>query len=162
MPSWRREPRGSRFLRFLNPGKALQRRPASIHPFLHYVPFSSLERVVEESKDDYYRALRRAQSTLDGDESNLIVWLDYFLECLVRQKDALDRMLGQERRATPLAPLSEKLLALVRERGRVTVQEAARLTGANRNTIKDHLRRLVNAGHLARQGRARGTWYERP
>ena len=129
--------------------------------YLH-VPFSSLERVVEESKDGYYRALRRAQSTLDGDESNLIVWLEYFLECLVRQKDELDRKLGQERVAAPLAPLSEQLVALVRERGRLTVREAARLTWASRNTIKDHLRRLVAAGHLAKRGQARGTWYERP
>ena len=31
-----------------------------------YVPYSSLERVVEENKNAYYLALRRAQSTLDG------------------------------------------------------------------------------------------------
>jgi len=45
--------------------------------------------------------------------------------------------------------------------GRLTVREAVALTGANRNTVKDHLRRLVNSGRLARRGRGRGTWYER-
>lgn len=37
-----------------------------------YVPYSSLERIIEESKDEYYLALRRAQATLDGDESQLV------------------------------------------------------------------------------------------
>jgi len=35
------------------------------------------------------------------------------------------------------------------------------MTGANRNTIKDHIKRLVIANRLVRRGRGRGTWYER-
>ena len=58
-----------------------------------------------------------------------------------------------------MAPLSEKLLGIVDEHGRVTVREAEALTHANRNTIKDHLGKLVAIGRLARRGR--GTWYER-
>ena len=37
--------------------------------------------------------------------------------------------------------------------------QAAKLTGANRNTIKDHLSALTDARHLARHGKGRGTWY---
>src|SRR5439155_2770082 len=48
-----------------------------------YVPFSSLERVIEENKDEYYRTLRRAQATLDKDESQLGDWIAFFLRCLV-------------------------------------------------------------------------------
>jgi Fic family protein len=127
-----------------------------------YVPYSSLERIVEDSKDQYYTALRRAQATLDGDESQLIDWLTYFCRCLVRQKQVLERKIERERLLPPLAPLSEKLLSIVLEHGRVTVREAAVLTGANRNTIKDHLKRLVDGGRLRRRGRGRGTWYEKP
>ena len=91
----------------------------------------------------------------------MIDWLTFFIRCLVRQKEVLERKVERERLVPPLAALSEKLLGIVRERGRVTVREAAALTGANRNTIKDHLRRLVDGGSLARCGRGRGTWYER-
>ena len=108
-----------------------------------YVPYSSLERIVEDSKDQYYTALRRAQATLDGDESQLIDWLTFFIRCLVRQKEVLERKIERER----LIP---------------TVREAAVLTGASRNTIKDHLKRLVDGGRLTRRGRGRGTWYEKP
>jgi Fic family protein len=126
----------------------------------NYVPYSSLERIVEDSKDEYYQALRRAQATLDQDESQLIDWLTFFVRALHRQKEVLDRKVKQEKLMAPLAPLSEKLLGIVREHGRVTVREAAAVTQANRSTIKEHLKQLVNAGRLARRGQGRGTWYE--
>jgi Fic family protein len=126
-----------------------------------YVPYSSLERIIEDSKDEYYLALRRAQATLDEDESLLMDWITFFVRALHRQKEVLARKIEQERLMAPLAPLSEKLLAIVAEHGRVTVRDAEALTKANRNTIKDHLSKLVDAGRLVRRGRSRGTWYEK-
>ena len=126
-----------------------------------YVPYSSLERIVEDSKDEYYMALRRAQATLDEDEAQLIDWITFFVRALHRQKEVLERKVERERLMAPLAPLSEKLLGIVNEHGRVTVREAAALTKANRNTIKDHLGKLVDAGRLVRRGQGRGTWYEK-
>lgn len=130
-----------------------------------YVPYSSLERIVEDSKNDYYQALRRAQTTLDmpldNNESQLIDWITFFVRILKRQKEVLEHKIKREKLMTPLAPLSEKILALVREHGRVTVRDAQTLTQANRNTIKEHLKSLVNAGHLQKRGQGRGTWYEK-
>jgi len=128
----------------------------------NYVPYSSLERIIEDSKDDYYRALRRAQATFDQDESQLIDWFDFFIRAMRRQKQVLERKIETENLMAPLAPLSEKLLGLIREHGRTTVREAEAAIGANRNTIKNHLSSLVEAGHLVRRGRSRGTWYEKP
>jgi Fic family protein len=124
-----------------------------------YVPYASLERVIEDNKDSYYLALRRGQSTLDGDESKLGEWLLYFLRSLAAQKNVLERKIERERLIAPLPPLSEQLLAIAREHGRVTTSTGAKLTGANRNTVKAHLRRLVASGHLLQQGQGKGTWY---
>lgn len=126
-----------------------------------YVPYSSLERVVEENKDDYYRSLRRAQATLDKDESQLGEWLIFLLRCLIKQKDVLARKVERERIMAPLSPLDERLLELAREHGRLTLTAAEKLTQANRNTLKAHLRRLVEAGRLRLLGRGRASWYER-
>ncbi|MBU1700601.1 MAG: Fic family protein [Candidatus Eisenbacteria bacterium] len=126
-----------------------------------YVPYSSLERIVEDNKEEYYKTLRRAQTTLDHDEAQLIDWIEFFLLVLLQQKQVLERKIENENLIAPLAPLSEKLLAIVRGYGRITVREATALTGANRNTIKDHLIRLVEAGHLARKGQGRGSWYKK-
>jgi Fic family protein len=127
-----------------------------------YVPYSSLERIVEDNKEDYYIALRRAQSTLDGDESHLEDWVAFFIEILLRQKAALEIKLEREKLMSPLSPLSAMLLGIVEEHGRITVRSAVGITGANRNTIKAHLQRLVASGALAQRGRGKGTWYEKP
>lgn len=126
-----------------------------------YVPYSSLEHVVEDNKDEYYRTLRRAQVTLDGDEFQLHEWISFFIGCLVKQMDILARKVEKERLMTPMAPLSEELLGIIASHGRLTVRQAVALTGANRNTVKHHLKQLVTAGILTQRGQGRGTWYEK-
>jgi DNA-binding Lrp family transcriptional regulator len=59
-----------------------------------------------------------------------------------------------------LSPLDEQLLQLARDHGRLTLAAAAKLTKANRNTLKLHLRQLVEAGQLRLLGRGRASWYE--
>jgi Fic family protein len=125
-----------------------------------YVPYSSLERVVEESREQYYRALRSAQGTLDKDESRLVDWVRYFLLCLQDQKNSLAEKVKRERLMTSLSAIDEQLLQIARQHGRVTLASALTLTNSNRNTLKLHLRQLVQAGHLRLLGRGRSSWYE--
>ena len=40
--------------------------------------------------------------------------------------------------------------------------DAVKLTGASRNTLKEHLRTLVEHRHLTQHGVGRGTWYSLP
>jgi Fic family protein len=44
-----------------------------------YVPFSSHESVIENSKESYYLALRQTQSTLHSEKPNWQPWLLFFL-----------------------------------------------------------------------------------
>lgn len=125
-----------------------------------YVPYASLESVIERSKEDYYRALQRTQGTLRTDKPDWQPWLDYFLDALRTQKRALEEKIQRERiQLDSLPPLSIRILDIARTQGRVSVAEAARITGANRNTVKDHLRALTTNGYLVRHGAGRGTWY---
>lgn len=54
-----------------------------------YVPYSSLERLVEANKEEYYRALRRSQITLDNEKPELEHWLVFFLEMLKNKRICL-------------------------------------------------------------------------
>jgi Fic family protein len=125
-----------------------------------YMPYSSLERVVEENREQYYRSLRSAQGTLDKDEAHLMDWLRFFLLCLVEQKNSLAEKVKRERLMTALSVLDEQLLQLARQHGRLTLTTALALTKANRNTLKLHFRQLVQAGRLQLRGRGRSSWYE--
>ena len=125
-----------------------------------YVPYASLESVIEKTKDAYYRALRRTQGTLRAESADWQPWLDYFLGALRSQKRALDEKVRREKIVLDaLPPLSVQILDIVRTQGRITVAEAAKITGTSRNTVKDHLKALSDAGHLVRHGAGRGTWY---
>lgn len=57
----------------------------------------------------------------------------------------------------PSCPTGRKF---VREDGRVTIGEAIKLTGASRNTLKQHFRALVGRGTLSQHGSGRGVWYD--
>ncbi len=125
-----------------------------------YVPYSSLESIIEQNKDSYYLALRRTQVTIGNEDPEWGHWLDFILDALAQQKVRLEKKIERERLVLgDLPDLSVQVLELTRERGRITVAEAAKLTGANRNTLKDHLSALTGAGHLIRHGKGRGTWY---
>jgi Fic family protein len=125
-----------------------------------YVPYSSLESVVERSKDAYYLALHRTQGTLRTDAADWQPWTTYFLNALKQQKDRLEKKIERERILIgDLPELSVQILELCRERGRVTVAEISKISGISRNTVKDHVAALTDKGHLVRHGAGRGTWY---
>jgi Fic family protein len=125
-----------------------------------YVPYSSLESIVEQTKKQYYLALRKTQGTIRSPRPDWQPWLKYFLGALVEQKSRLEKKIERERVLLgDLPELSVRILELCRERGRVTIGEIAKITGASRNTIKDHVTALANKGHLIRHGAGRGTWY---
>ena len=128
-----------------------------------YVPYASLERIIEENKDLYYKALRRTQTTLRDDVPDWEPWIGFFLRCLKKQKDGLAARLDQERMAQggeeELPTLAIQIIKALRERERLSIAELADITEANRNTLKVRLRELVAAGRIRQHGKARATWY---
>lgn len=126
-----------------------------------YVPYSSLESVIESNKEAYYLALRQTQGTIRTDTPNWQPWLVFFLRSLAEQVRRLEKKVEREKIVLATLPdLSLRIVEFAREHGRVTIGDAIKLTGANRNTLKQHFRNLVERGHLGQQGRGRGVWYE--
>lgn len=127
-----------------------------------YVPYSSLESVIEQSKEGYYLALRKIQGTIRSDAPDWHPWVLYFLRALQKQKQRLEAKIERERiLAAKLPELSVRILELATEHGRLTVGQIVDITGANRNTAKKHLQTLVANQHLSQHGKGKGTWYGR-
>jgi len=126
-----------------------------------YVPYSSLESVIEQNKDTYYLALRQSQGTIRTEAPNWQPWLVFFLRSLAEQVRRLEIKVEREKRVLASLPtLSLQVVEFAREHGRVTIGEAIRLTGASRNTLKQHFRALVQRGYLNQHGSGRGVWYD--
>lgn len=128
------------------------------HGYL-YVRYSSLERIVEENKNQYYLSLQQTQQTLKRNRSNIELWILFFLKSLKKQKDILKKKLDQESLLLDISELSAEILAITKEHGRMTIGELEKLTKANRNTLKAHLRKLSEKNFLKAHGTGKGTWY---
>ncbi|MDP2520850.1 Fic family protein [Shimia thalassica] len=125
-----------------------------------YVPYSSLESVIEQSKEAYYLALRQTQGTIRSPTPEWVPWLEFFLSALQGQMLRLKKRVEREKLMIGAMPeLAAKIVELTREQGRLTMADAVKLTGANRNTLKQHFKTLVKDGHLELHGQARGAWY---
>ena len=125
-----------------------------------YVPYSSLESVIELNKEAYYLALRQTQGTIRTQEPNWQPWLVFFLRSLAEQVRRLEKKVEREKIVLAALPeLSLQIVEFAREHGRVTMMDAIKLTGSSRNTLKQHFRDLTERNHLELHGSGRGVWY---
>jgi Fic family protein len=125
-----------------------------------YTPYSSLESVIENSKEGYCLALRQTQATTRTDAPNWQPWLLFFLRALHQQMKRLEKKVEREHVVLAALPeLSLQILEYAREHGRVSMRDMVVLTGANRNTLKEHFRKLMRNGCLTMEGKGRGAWY---
>ncbi len=70
-----------------------------------------------------------------------------------------------ERERVVIAAMPEldlQIIDYVRQHGRVTMADLVRVTGASRNTLKDHFRSLMEKQHLIRHGSGKGSWHALP
>ena len=125
-----------------------------------YVPYSSLESVIEQHREGYYLALRQTQGTIRTETPDWQPWVTYFLKSLSKQKQRLEGKIKRERIILgELSELSVQILEIAREHGRVTIGDTAKTTGISKSTIKDHMKSLHKNGYIERHGAGRGTWY---
>lgn len=100
-----------------------------------YVPFSSLESVVEQSKEAYHLALRQTQGTIRTESPDWQPWLEYFLRSLAERAHRLEKKV--EREKIVLATVPALQLQVVEFAGK-----------------------LVEHGLLSQHGSGRGVWYD--
>ncbi|MFM9983039.1 MAG: hypothetical protein ACKVP9_19195 [Burkholderiales bacterium] len=117
--------------------------------------------MIEQNKEAYYLALRQTQGTIRTEASNWQPWLVFFLRSMAEQVRRLEKKVEREKIVLAAIPeLQLQIVEFARGHGRVTIGEAIKLTGASRNTLKQHLRTLVERRTLNQHGSGRGVWYD--
>jgi Fic family protein len=125
-----------------------------------YLPYSSLESVIEANKESYYLALQRTQKSWQDNRPDWTTWLLFFFQCLQRQKRHLEIKLEREKTLLKKLPaLSQEILDLLTIHGRLGISEIATLTKANRNTLKKALTKLVQEKYINLNGVGKASWY---
>lgn len=126
-----------------------------------YVPYCSLEAVIEQNKQGYYLSLRQTQATLKNEYPNWQPWVTYFLKALQSQKQKLEIKLEREHLLLAQLPaLSQKIIEITTAKGKITTGELNTiLVEMNRSTIRKHIENLVKTNRLVKNGLGKGTWY---
>ncbi|HEX5036732.1 MAG TPA: Fic family protein [bacterium] len=119
--------------------------------------YASHEKIIEDSKQQYYVALRQTQSTLKT-KPDLNPWLLYFLRVLERQTQFLNDKLEPKKPGT-LTKLEQQVFDLVRNHQPATFGFLLRETGIKKPTLKSILARLKERNVLAMEGERKGSRY---
>ena len=126
-----------------------------------YIQYSSLESIIEDNKDAYYKNLRDCQITLEAKKIKFENWILFFLKSLKKQKDNLEKKVKAEKILQEnFGELHLEILKILKNHNRLAVSEIQRLSGANRNTLKVKLRKLVEMKKIKTFGKGRGVVYE--
>jgi Fic family protein len=123
------------------------------------IRYISLERIVEESKEDYYRILKLCSQGWHEGKSEILPWWNYFLSTLRRAyKEFESQVESVEARPAKSDLVRRTVLGQVEP---FTLADmAAQLPSASPQLIKKVLAEMKNAGQVRLAGRGRGARWE--
>lgn len=127
-----------------------------------YVPYVSLDEIIEERKIDYYLALRKTQSKHKTKREDIAPWLNFLLDALLEQIKRAKNIIEEDQ---PEKLLSEKQLAIYQlfQTDTLSISEISKqLEGSiPMATLKQSLSRLVALKLIERIGMGRGSRYKK-
>ena len=123
--------------------------------------YISLERLVEDSREDYYEALRRSSEGWHEGKHDVVPWLTYFVTILRRAAREFEQRAGEMK--TPYGAKTELIeTALASFAGKFTVTDIERICpGVGRDLIRSILREKQKAGLVECLGRGPGAAWQR-
>lgn len=126
-----------------------------------YVPYVSLDEIIEQTKVDYYLALRATQKNHGTDYEDITPWVDYFLTVLIEQTERARKIMNEDQPEKLLSEKQKEVYHLFIEGKEMGVAEIVTLLDdrIERETIKQVLSRLVKLKLLERIGQGRGSRY---
>jgi Fic family protein len=126
-----------------------------------YVPYVSLEQIVEEHKADYYIALRTSQLTFGTPRESITAWTQFFLKITHAQARHALELLSTARIEQDLSENQSKVWAYFKQHAdsQISTGELAQNTGVNRETVKQALNKFVTLRLIDQFGAGRATYY---
>lgn len=128
-----------------------------------YMPYASMESIIEASKSSYYLALRGTQKGIWTDNVDYEPWLTFFVNSLFKQKQHLESKIAMAMAANDakLSATATAILDLFETQPRWTAADIARTLDKNLETVKKSVQSLVKRGILKKLGSTKSAWYEK-
>lgn len=126
-----------------------------------YMPYVSHEKLVEDSKSDYYMALRRSQRTFKTKHEDITPWLDFFLTIFLKQSKIALGLLSKENIDKLLSVKQLVVWDYIQKVDQTNTGEIVEKTKVARPTVKQALDRLLRLKKIERIGLGRSTRYRK-
>lgn len=126
-----------------------------------YMPYVSHEKLVEDNKPNYYRALRKSQKTLKTEREDIVPWLDFFLSMILEQSKRAVALLSKDAMEKLFSPKQLRVLEYFKNADEVTPGELSKKLKIARPTVSQILKRLLGFKKIERMGLGRSTRYRK-
>ncbi len=126
-----------------------------------YMPYISHEKLVENSKSEYYIALRRSQKTIKKKNEDVTPWLNFFLDILLEQSKQAVELLSKENIEKLLSPKQLAVWKYLNTVAEATPAEISKHAKVARPTINQVVDKLLRLKKIERIGSGRTTRYKK-
>lgn len=128
-----------------------------------YIPYVSLDKIIEETRSEYYLALRTTQKHHKTDQEDITAWIEYLLGALAEQVVRAKKIMDEDQPEKLLSEKQLQIFNLFESGSTLSVSDiASALHGEiSQATIKKTVARLVALKLLERLGQARSTRYRK-
>lgn len=124
-----------------------------------YIPYVSLEEIIEDRKDSYYFSLRGAQRHHKTEQEDISTWIIFLLEALATQAELARALIERDDPERMLSERQLAIFALFTPGAELTPREIVIQTGIPLPTVKQVLARIVTLKLIKRVGLGRATRY---
>ncbi|MBI4668849.1 MAG: Fic family protein [Elusimicrobia bacterium] len=126
-----------------------------------YVPYASLEKIIEDNKTQYYLALRQSQKHIKSEKADAAPWLHFFMGVMTKQIEVLRELLEAKPAQALLSKNQTKALALFDRRDEISTGVAARELKIPYPTARQVFGRLLELKLVERIGLGRASRYRK-
>ncbi|MEK7375662.1 MAG: Fic family protein [Candidatus Margulisiibacteriota bacterium] len=126
-----------------------------------YMPYVSHEKLIEDSKPEYYMALRKSQKTFKSKNGTILPWLDFFLAVFLQQSKMAVDLLSAENIEKLLSPKQLAVWQYLLSVDEATPMDIAEKAKVARPTVNQVLNRLLSFQKIERFGSGRSTRYRK-
>ena len=127
----------------------------------NFVPYVSLEEIIENRQSEYYLALRQTQKNHKTKNEDITPWLEFFIEVVLEQVEKALDILAENENEKLLSELQKKVYEMFKTNRELKVSEIHKKTKIPLPTVKQIVARLTELKLIEKIGQGRATRYKR-
>ncbi len=124
-----------------------------------FVPYVSLEEIIESRQAEYYLALRNTQKYYKTDEENIEPWLNFFVDIILEQLAKALQLLEGGNNEQLMSDKQRQIFNLFKGNQELKVSQIQKKTKIAMPTVKQAVSRLVKLNLLQRLGQGSAIRY---